>query len=271
MSQMFGVFFWSCLVLYALAVAGLIHARVFKNEKLTRWSTWTVAAGLVLHTALVAWRWVQVGHVPTIGNFENTLVGAWFIVAMTLWASWRHRYPLVAAGALPFALVLLGGGAMADVDERPMIASLQSSWLFIHVFFAWLAFGAYTVACGTGIAYLVKTGKKAASPSQERLDQLDELMFRCLVFGFITDTIMIAAGAIWAKNLWGAYWSWDPVETWSLLSWLIYGVCLHLRLTLHWRDRRLAWLVVFAIIAVLVSFFGVNLVMQGSDHLFNMG
>jgi cytochrome c-type biogenesis protein CcsB len=271
MSQLFGIAFWTCLVVYALSVAVLIHSLVFTSEKRTRLATWGVAAGLVLHTLLVGWRWVQVGHVPTIGNFENTLVGAWFIVAMTLWAAWRHRYPLVAAGALPIALVLLGGGAMADVRERPMIASLQSSWLFIHIFFAWLAFGAYTVACGTGIAYLVKTRKSAEPPSSDWLERLDELMFRCLVFGFITDTIMIAAGAIWAKNLWGSYWSWDPVETWSLLSWLIYGVCIHLRLTLRWRGRRLAWLVVFAIIGVLVSFFGVNLVMQGSDHLFNMG
>ena len=103
------------------------------------------------------------------------------------------------------------------------------------------------------------------------LDRLDELMFRSTVFGFITDAIMIAAGSIWAKSLWGSYWSWDPVETWSLLSWLIYGLALHLRITMGWRGRKLAWLLVFAIIGVLVSFWGVNLVMEGSLHVFNVG
>ena len=105
----------------------------------------------------------------------------------------------------------------------------------------------------------------------ERLKRLDELMFRSTAFGFITDTVMIAAGSIWAKDLWGSYWSWDPVETWSLLSWLVYGVSLHLRITLGWRGRRLAWLLVFAIIGVLISFWGVNLVMEGSAHVFNVG
>ena len=82
---------------------------------------------------------------------------------------------------------------------------------------------------------------------------------------------MIAAGSIWAKNLWGSYWTWDPVETWSLLSWLVYGVALHLRFTMGWGGRRLAWLLVLAIVGVLVSFWGVNLVMEGSAHVFNVG
>jgi cytochrome c-type biogenesis protein CcsB len=233
-----------------------------------------VALGLALHTALVAWRWIATGHVPTIGNFENALVGAWFIVLMTLWASWRQRYPLLAAATLPFALLILGGGALSDTGPRPMVAALQSFWLYIHIFFAWLAYGVYTVACGAGIVYLTRTRKGAAADersSRERLEGLDELMFRSTVFGFITDTIMIAAGSIWAKNLWGAYWSWDPVETWSLLSWLVYGLALHLRITLGWRDRRFAWIVVVAIVGVLVSFWGVNLVMEGSLHVFNVG
>ena len=82
---------------------------------------------------------------------------------------------------------------------------------------------------------------------------------------------VIAAGSIWAKSLWGAYWSWDPVEAWSLLSWLIYGVALHLRITMGWRGRRLAWLLALAIIGVLVSFWGGNLIMEGSLHVFNVG
>jgi cytochrome c-type biogenesis protein CcsB len=189
---------------------------------------------------------------------------------MVLAVGWKGRYPLLAAGALPFALIILGGGALSDTSARPMVASLKSFWLYIHIFFAWLAYGAYTVACGAGVVYLAKTrrGKDAAT---EELASLDELMFRSVVFGFITDAIMIAAGAIWAKDLWGAYWSWDPVETWSLLSWMIYGLALHLRLTLGWKGRRLAWLVVFAILGVVVTFWGVNVLMSGSAHVFNVG
>ena len=119
-----------------------------------------------------------------------------------------------------------------------MVASLKSFWLYIHVFFAWLAYGAFTVACGGGHRLPREDARRARSPPPDELARLDELMFRATVFGFATDAIMIAAGAIWAKDLWGSYWSWDPVETWSLLSFLIYGLVLHLRKTLGWRGGR---------------------------------
>ncbi len=270
MSSAFAVFFWSTLVLYALAVGGQIFAQAFNKPRLMKLLWYVIALGLLLHTILVVWRWGVTGHVPTIGNFENGLVGSWFIVTLTLWAGWRGRYPLLAVGALPFALLILGGGAFSDTGIRPMVAALRSVWLYIHIFFAWLAYGSYTVACGAGIAYLLKSGKKKTTPKEE-LGRLDELMFRATVFGFITDAIMIAAGAIWAKELWGSYWSWDPVETWALLSWLIYGVVLHLRVTHGWKGRKLAWALVFAISGVLVSFWGVNIVMKGSAHVFNVG
>jgi len=270
MGEAFGAVFWACVVIYAVTVATQIFGQAFKKKKWVSMAPYGVAAGFVLHTALVIWRWVETGHIPTIGNFENALVGSWFIVLMTLWASWKQRYPLLAAGALPFALIIMGGGAMSDTSARPMVASLQSFWLYVHIFFAWLAYGAYTVASGTGIVYLVKSGRKNPAPP-ETLSRLDELMFRSTVFGFITDAIMIASGSIWAKSLWGAYWGWDPVETWSLLSWLVYGLALHLRITMGWRGRKLAWLLVFAIIGVLVSFWGVNFIMESSAHVFNVG
>jgi len=270
MSSPYGIIYWSLLIVYALAVAGQLYGQVFEKPQWNRRAVWAVAGGLVVHTALVAWRWIATGHVPAIGTFENALVGGWFIVAMTLWAGWRQRLPLVAAGALPFALVIMGWGGMEDTSPSPLVASLQSFWLYIHIFFAWLAYGGYTVACGAGVVYLSKT-RAGRTPEPETLQRLDEMMFRSTVFGFITDAVMIAAGSIWAKNLWGSYWSWDPVETWSLLSWLIYGVALHLRLTLGWRGRKLAWLLVAAIIGVLVSFWGVNVAMVATEHIMNVG
>jgi cytochrome c-type biogenesis protein CcsB len=269
LSQQFAGLFWTMLVMYAVTVAAQIYAQIFNRRSMMQRAWYGIAGAFGIHTVLVAWRWIATGHIPTIGNFENALAGSWFIVAMVIWAGWKERYPLLAAGALPFALIILGGGAMSDTTARPMSASLRSFWLYIHIFFAWLAYGGYTVACGAGIAFLTKSRKGSASGDD--LSRLDELMFRSTVFGFITDAVMIAAGSIWAKDLWGAYWSWDPVETWSLLSWLIYGLALHLRITMGWRGRRLAWVLVFAIVGVLISFWGVNLVMEGSSHVFNVG
>lgn len=271
MTPAFAVVFWLMMVLYALAVAGQLADQVAKVPRVGGWAGRIVVVALTLHTVLVAWRWVSTGHVPTIGNFENALVGSWFIVVATLWASWREKLVAVATAALPLALVVLGGGALSDPSPQPFVAALNSFWLYIHIFFAWLAYGSYTVACGAGIVYLTRTRAGAPAPSAEALARLDELMFRSTVFGFVTDAVMIAAGAIWAKDLWGSYWSWDPVETWSLVSWLVYGLALHLRTTLGWRGRRLAWLLVAAVVTVIISFWGVNLVMSGSAHVLNVG
>ena len=270
MTFSYALLFWLTLVVYALAVGAQIAGQVFRSPRFTRWAQRLVLAGLAVHTVLVAWRWISSGHLPAIGNFENALLGGWFIVAMTAWAAHRERYPLLAAASLPFALLVLGGGALSKTDPSPFLASLHSFWLYIHVFFAWLAYGAFTVACGAGILYLLKTRRGRETPAEE-LGRLDELMFRATVFGFATDAIMIAAGAIWAKDLWGSYWSWDPVETWSLLSFVIYGLVLHLRKTLGWRGRPIAWIVVLAIVTVIVTFWGVNLVMGASEHVFNVG
>jgi cytochrome c-type biogenesis protein CcsB len=270
MCEAFVAVYWACVGLYALAAAGQLFGEVFRRPAWTRRAVALAAFGLAVHTGVVAWRWIATGHVPTIGDFENALVGGWFIVAMMLWAAHRERSPLLAAGTLPFALLVLGWGGLADTAPRPMVAALQSFWLYVHILFAWLAYGAYTVAAGAAVVYL-RRSRPGQAAAVEALGALEERMVRSTVFGFITDAVMIAAGSIWAKNLWGAYWSWDPVETWSLLSWLVYGLALHLRFTLRWGGRRLAWLIAVAIVGVLVSFWGVNVVMRGSQHVFNVG
>ena len=102
------------------------------------------------------------------------------------------------------------------------------------------------------------------------LSRLDELIFRYITFGFIMDSIMIVAGSIWAKDLWGSYWSWDPVETWSLISYLVYGTAIHLRVTMGWRDARMAWLAITLLSTVIISFFGVTFLVNSSLHIFQV-
>jgi cytochrome c-type biogenesis protein CcsB len=217
------------------------------------------------------------GHLPWAGDYENGLMGGWFIIALTLYVAWRQK-PLqaLAAVTLPGTLLMMGFGAMRNPVLSPMAASLKSLWLYIHVYFAWLAFGAYTLACATGVLYLLKE-KDEKKPFHNPVyvkfpdrGRLEDLLFRYIVFGFITDAVMIAAGAIWAKDLWGNYWSWDPVETWSLVSWLIYGTVIHLRVTFGWKGRRLAWLAIVAILGMIITFFGVTFVVESSLHIFNV-
>jgi cytochrome c-type biogenesis protein CcsB len=273
------VCFWITLVLYAFATGGYIYSIVFRNERVMPKLLLLIGAGVLFHSAAIAARTMAQGHFPWSTDYENGLMGGWFIVVSTLYVSWRQKQlRILGSATLPAALLIMGYGVMRNPALEPMAASLKSFWLYIHVFFAWLSFGAYALAMAAGILYLLreraagkgegeKKGYFEQFPPQERLD---ELMFKYLVFGFINNAVMIAAGAIWAKDLWGNYWSWDPVETWSLVSWLMYGIAIHLRITMGWRGSRFAWVVVLALSTVIINFFGVTLVAKSSLHMFNV-
>lgn len=278
MTEIEKIFFWVSVFLYALSFALYLISLTFNLERHSKIANYTVISGFAAETIAIASRWYETGHVPTIGNYENALAGSWLIMLFTLYLIFRRRsFRFVSLGTIAFSLLIMGIGVMSNPSLRPMNVALMSFWLYVHIFFAWLAYASFTVALGIGILYILKDRKIIRADEQGRffdklpdLDILDDMMFRYVVFGFITDAIMIASGAIWAKDLWGSYWSWDPVETWSLISWLIYGLVIHLRVSLGWRGKKMAWLVIFAIIGVLVTFWGVNFVVEKSAHIFNV-
>jgi len=277
MTEIEKIFLWASIFLFALSFALYLISFVFNIERHSRFAKYTVVSGFLAETIAIFARWNETGHIPTVGNYENALAGSWLIILFTIYLILRHKsFRFASIGTIAFSLLILGIGVISNPSLRPMNVALISFWLYVHIFFAWLAYASYTVALGIGILYVLKDRKIKKSEHGllfdkiPDLDTLDDMMFRYVVFGFITDAIMIASGAIWAKDLWGSYWSWDPVETWSLISWLIYGLVIHLRVSLGWRGKRLAWLVIFAIIGVLVTFWGVNFIVEKSAHVFNV-
>ena len=271
------VFYWVALVAYSLSAGGFIYSFVFKNPRVENKLTLLVAGGFIAHTIAIAARFQATGHLPWSGHYEYSLMGGWFIIAGTLFVGWQNKsLRCLAVATTSLVVIMMGYGYMQNPGLTPKAASLKTIWLYIHVYFAWLSFGAYSLAMSAGVLFLLKSKseeREVRNPAYDRfpsLGRLDELIFRYVVFGFITDTIMICAGAIWAKNLWGSYWAWDPVETWSLISWLIYGITIHLRVSFGWRERRLAWLAVTALSTVIICFFGITLVVDTSLHVFQV-
>ena len=278
MSNWETIFFWITLVIYSLVCGGFIYSIVFKNSRPLPKLTALLWIGLLVHSGTIALRFAATGHLPWSGDYEYALMGGWFITGGTLLVGWRNKslQPLAAA-TVPLVTVMMGYGVMRNPVLTPMAASLKTYWLYIHVYFAWLAFCSYTLAMAAGVLYLLKKRYSSEGGAARTfydkvpsLARLDELIFRYVVFGFITDSIMIVAGSIWAEGLWGSYWSWDPVETWSLISYLVYGLAIHLRVTMGWRDSRQAWLVIVALSTVLISFFGVTFVVNSSLHVFQV-
>jgi len=277
LSLLESVIVWGGIYLYALDSILLLTAFVFNKERLLVWAGRVLIPAFVVHTFEFGFRWYSTGYFPGNGEYENGLVAGWFAMAFTVYFFYRRKSLRgVALVTVPATLLMLGYGIMIDPVVLPVAASFKSNWLIIHVFFAQISYGAYAIACGLGVIYILKDNRQRKGGEvgiYERFPALpvvEEYMFKFVVYGFITDAVMIAAGSIWAKELWGAYWGWDPVEVWSLVSWLVYGLAIHLRVTMGWRGRKLAWLMIFAIITVVITYWGVDIVVKGSHRMFGV-
>lgn len=252
------ILMWIALTFYVAASVMFVFGVSFSKEKLVRRAVLVASVGLVPQIAALAVRWVRLGHGPYIGYYEVANALTLCTVAFFVIAAWRSpRLSATGIGIMPVAVLLLGAAMLASKVDFPITAGLASYWLFIHVAFANLAFGAFAVSFGFAVVQVVKErsidGKWARRFVQlPAPDILDDLIARLVLAGFLLWGIMIVSGAIWANESWGRYWSWDPIETWSLIVWIIYAVYLHLRFTLRWRGQRLAW---YAIIAMPIALF----------------
>lgn len=273
MDQWEALFLYVTIACYAISFTLFLASIVFGREL---WLAYGMGAGVIgfaAHTLTIVFRGLATGHLPVMRDYENALAGGWTLVL--IYVVVQDRFPAtraVGVAVYPFAMLMLGYGILTRPQLEPMSPAVQSWWLYVHVFFAWLAYSSLALAAGIAVLLLLKDRPKATSPLLRRLPSpktMDELNYRLISFGFFTLAIMITAGAIWAADLWGSYWSWDPVETWSLISWLLYAIYLHVRLTYGWKGRRMAWLAIGALVTVIISFWGIRFV-GGGLHVFNL-
>ncbi len=259
---------WAALTFYVAATAMFIFGVTLGKETLVRSAVFASALGLVVQLVALGLRWVRIGHGPYIGYYEVANLFTVFVVAFFVFVAWRNpRLRAAGIGIMPVAVLLLGGAMLTPKGGLPLSPNLASYWLFIHVVFASLAFAAFVISFGLAIAYVIRE-RSAGGAWAKRLEKLpvqevmSDLTTRYVLAGFLFWAIMIVSGAIWANQAWGRYWGWDPIETWSLIVWIIYAVYLHVRFTLGWRGQRLAW---FAIIAMPISLFA----LLGTPIVFN--
>jgi cytochrome c-type biogenesis protein CcsB len=150
---------------------------------------------------------------------------------------------------------------------QPLLPALKSNWLIAHVVTCFIGYAAFAVSFGISILYITRESKRDISGGAHSLlpdlRQLDEINYQMVLFGFLWLSLGIITGSVWADLAWGAYWSWDPKETWSLITWLIYAALLHARTMKGWRGNRVAWLSIIGFGCVLFTYFGVNFLLGG--------
>ena len=248
---------WVTLAFYFVSTLMFVVGVIFTKDTTTGQAFYVAAAGLVPQLAAVAVRWVRLGHGPYVGYYEVANALTLFTMVLFVAAALRNsRLASIGVAVMPVSVLLLGGAMLSDKADIPITASLASYWLVIHVIFANMAFAAFVASFGLSVAYVLRSkpgsvwvDRLKALPNQLRVE---DLSVRFVLAGFLLWGMMIVSGAIWAEESWGRYWSWDPIETWSLIVWLIYAVFLHLRYTMRWKGDRLAW---FSIVSMPIALF----------------
>jgi cytochrome c-type biogenesis protein CcsB len=223
---------------------------------------------LIIHSLSIVIRGFEADHLPMTGLFESMSVFAWMVVVIFCFIEYQYKLKILGSFVLPIVFCLLLCGLFFPKEIIPLVPALQSHWLGIHVSLCLFSYGAFVCGFEFGIMYIIqdkalRLKKQQAYLRLPSLDILDNLSYKFISIGFLFLTLGIITGAVWANSAWGSYWSWDPKETWSLITWFIYAVYLHARFLRGWRGKKTAYLTAVGFACMLFTFLGVNLLLPG--------
>ncbi len=267
-------FFIIAVIAYALACVGYFGYLFFQKTALHRIAMGMMLTAFLVHTASLVACGIRAGNFPVNNLHETLSVTAWAIAAVFLGFTYVYKLKILGVVAAPLiTLTLIAATPIAaPVAKNPQL--FKSGWLAAHIVFIFLGNAAFALACGVGILYLLQENaikKKRRGFFFSRLpslDLLDTIGYACIVVGFSMVTIGLITGVIYAKAIWGRFWSWDPKEVWSAITWLFYAALLHERLAVGWRGRRAAIMAMIGFGVLLFTFFGVNFLLQGHHGTF---
>ncbi len=253
------IVYFAAMILYFVFISA-------KRDKLAKAAFAVQAAGFILHTAALVCRGIGAGRLPLTNQYEFATSFAWGLCLVSLIFVWKYKFQVLGAFSVPVVFLIIGYAAMQSKEVKELMPALRSGWLGFHVSTAIIAYGAFGVSFVLSIIFLMRDKMKDQSfmgrhvPDKEKLDMIS---YRSVALGLLFLTFTILTGAIWAERAWGSYWSWDPKETWSLVTWIIYAVYLHLRLRKGWKGRSAAIFAVIGFICVMFTYVGVNTLLPG--------
>jgi cytochrome c-type biogenesis protein CcsB len=262
-------FFKLASFLYLFGSLAYLVYIIFLKNNLSRLALTIVSIGFASHTLALITRYAEAGHTPVTNLHESLSFFAWMIMGVLLIVNSKYKVKILGAFITPIALILMLFAFTLPREILPLAPVLRSFWHPFHVVFAFLGNAIFALAFCCGVMYLIQEkqlkSKKMGAITKRLppLKVLDDLNYQSLKFGFPLLTLGIITGAVWANYAWGRYWDWDPKETWSLITWLLYAALLHQRLTVGWRGRKAAIMAIVGFLAVLFTFLGVNLLLSG--------
>lgn len=221
-----------------------------------------------VHLSFTFLRLYEGKYIPITNLFESLSFFALSIAAFFLYLKIKYGVEHVSffvASSISFMLIL-AFRLPNEINPPPPV--LKSFWLPIHTTFAFFGNAIFFIAFINSIFYLflekrIKEKKIYFAKKPPSLEMIDSINQKCLSIGFPLLTVGIITGSLWASIAWGSFWSWDPKETWSLITWIVYAVVIHQRLRVGWMGRKTAYMMILGFFCILVTFLGVNLILGG--------
>ncbi len=254
--------FNASLAAYFCAMVCAVIGLMARRSLFDRVANGLILAGVSIQTLYIGNRWVEAGRAPFSNMFESLVLFGWTVAGVYLLLRIRTKLPWLAAAAAALSSLALAHASTFESEIRPLMPALQSNWLSFHVMTCFLGYGAFAISAVASVGFLIVTRQGSAAQAETR-QTLETIVAQTISFGFLFLTLGILTGAVWANSAWGTYWSWDPKETWSLITWLIYAAFLHFNFMRGWRGRRAAWISIIGFISVLFTYYGVNFLLSG--------
>jgi cytochrome c-type biogenesis protein CcsB len=276
-----------CFLLFFAMISYWISLSLPKNNIIFLISKLLVAASNVLFTLTLLVRWIGEGYFPLSNLYESLIFLSWGISLLHLLIEFKTKSRLIGSISTPILFFLSGFSSLTlptDMQKAlPLVPSLQSNWLMMHVSMMMISYATLILGSLLSILYLafnvfnqkeknisikIENSQTIINPSinyskLSLLQTIDIWSYRIIGLGFPFLTIGIISGAVWANEAWGSYWSWDPKETWALITWLVFAVYLHSRLIKGWQGEKAATIGSCGFFVIWICYLGVNFLGKG--------
>ncbi|WP_242392766.1 cytochrome c biogenesis protein CcsA [Anaeromyxobacter oryzisoli] len=266
------ILFWTATTCYAAGTVAAVLWLAFRSDR-AGWAARALAGlGLAAHAGALGLRWAAVGHGPYATRYEVVSADTFVLVAVWLAATLRVR-ALRSLAPIVLPLAFLGmGWALTSFDVRYTLPIIfRSYWLYLHIGFAKLFAATILLSAACAAAYLVKLRDPTRFPALPPPERLDLYAHQLMLASFLFLGVMIVAGSLWAAQGWGRYWGWDPIETSALVTWIVLGIILHLRVLHGWSGRRMAYLTFVGLACALATLFVVALLVPTIHNSYLVG
>jgi len=262
------------IIFYILSTIGYFAYLFLQKNQLYQTGYYLLLAGFVFHTVSIGYTSMALNHIPVHNMHGTLLIAGWSIAAVFLLLKYSFNLKILGIYAAPVTTLIMIIAFMLPNTPIQTNDLFKNVWLVIHIITIFIGEAALAMACGIGLLYLsqehsIKNKTRGfffkRLPSLERIDNTGHA---CIIIGFSMLTLGLITGMIYAKSVWGGFWSWDPKEIWSGVSWLVYAALLHGRISAGWRGRKAAIMSIIGFAILLFTFFGVNILLTGHHGQF---